>query len=182
MTILNFILGVILLVSGRKLYWFFTAVAGMLGGIYLSGVVLDAPSQGWQIAFAVIGAILGAILAVALQKLAIALAGFLAGGYGAIFLWQALGLADGKIEWVPFIIGGILGTVLVAIAFEYGLIALSAWAGATLISQQLDIGGWVGVAAFIGLLIAGVIIQAVGLVAERRKKQPAARPKEQEAK
>ena len=182
MTILYLILGVVLLIAGRKLYWFFTAAVGMVGGIYLGGVVLEAQNEGWQIAFAVIGAILGAILAVALQKLAIAVAGFLAGGFGAIFLWQALGFSSGNIEWVPFIIGGIIGTVLVAIAFEYGLIALTAWAGATLISQQLDIGGWVGVAAFTGLLIAGAVIQTVGLLSERKGRPPAESPQEQEAK
>jgi hypothetical protein len=172
MSILNYILGVILLMAGRKLYWFFTAAAGMVAGIYLGGVVLDAESQGWQIVFAVIGALLGAILAVGLQKLAIGLAGFIAAGYGTIYLWQTLGLPGGNVEWLPFVIGGIVGSILVGLAFEYGLIALTAWAGAALISQQLDISGWVGAAAFFGLIIAGVVTQAVALVAERRRKRP----------
>ena len=118
MDILYFILGVILLVAGRKLYWFFSAVAGMVAGLYIGGVVLDAQSQAWQIAFAVIGAILGAMLAVGLQKLAIGIAGFAAGGYGAVFLWQTLGLPGGSVEWVSFIVGGVIGSLLGGGAFE----------------------------------------------------------------
>ena len=173
MEILYFLLGAILLVAGRKLYWLFSAVVGMVAGLYLGGVVLDAQSQGWQIAFAVIGAVLGALLAVGLQKLAIGLAGFVAGGYGAVYLWGAIGLPEGGVEWLPFIIGGLLGSGLVVLVFEYGLIALSAWAGATLISQQLEIDGGIGVAVFAALLIAGAVIQMVSLVAERRRQRPA---------
>ena len=176
MSIMYYLIGVILLVAGRKLYWFFSAVAGMIAGLYLGAVVLDAGSQGWQIAFAVIGAILGAILAVGLQKLAIGLVGFVAGGYGALFLWQMLGLPDGRIELLPFILGGILAAVLVAVVFEYGLIALTSWGGATLISRELDLSGWLGAAVFFGLIIAGVVIQAVSLVAERKRERLQAEP------
>lgn len=176
MSIMYYLLGVILLVAGRKLYWFFSAVAGMIAGIYLGSVVLDASSQGWQIAFAVIGAVVGAVLAVGLQKLAIGLVGFVAGGYGATFLWQTLGLPDGRIELLPFILGGILASVLVVIAFEYGLIALTSWGGATLISRELDLNGWLGAAVFFGLIIAGVVIQSVAMVAERKRVQVKAEP------
>ena len=169
MDILYFILGVILLVAGRKLYWLFSAVAGMVAGLYIGGVVLDAQSQAWQIAFAVIGAILGAMLAVGLQKLAIGIAGFAAGGYGAVFLWQTLGMPGGSVEWVIFVIGGVIGSLLVGVAFEYALIGLTAWGGATLIGRQLDLDGWVGAAAFFGMLLAGIVIQGVALVADRRR-------------
>lgn len=171
MSILYYFLGVILLIAGRKMYWFFSAVAGMIAGIYLGGVVLDAESQGWQIAFAVIGAVLGAILAVGLQKLAIGIVGFIAGGYGSLFLWQTLGLPEGRVEWVPFIVGGVIAAVLVALAFEYGLIALTSWAGSTLISRELDLSGWLGGAVFFGLIVAGVVIQAVALIAERKRER-----------
>jgi MFS family permease len=171
MSILYYFFGVILLIAGRKLYWFFCAVAGMVVGIYLAGVVLDAESMGWQIAFAAIGAILGAILAVGLQKLAIGIVGFIAGGYGATFLWQTIGLPEGRIELLPFILGGILAAILVAVAFEYGLIALTSWAGATLISRELELTSWVGAAVFFGLIVAGVVIQAVSLVSDRKKER-----------
>jgi hypothetical protein len=169
MNILFFFLGIILLVSGRKLYWFFSAVAGMVAGLYIGGVVLDAQSVGWKIAFAVIGAIVGAILAVGLQKVAIGLAGFVAGGYGAIFLWHTLASTASNLDWIPFIIGGVIGAILVGLVFEYALIGLSTWAGATLIGMQLNLTGWVGVAAFFGLIIAGVMIQAVSMLADRKK-------------
>jgi len=181
MSILYYFFGVILLIAGRKLYWFFSAVAGMVAGIYLGGVVLDAENQAWQIAFAAIGAILGAILAVGLQKLAIGIVGFIAGGYGATFLWQMVGLPDGRIELLPFILGGIIAAVLVAVAFEYGLIALTSWAGATLISRELELTDWVGAAVFFGLIIAGVVIQAVSLVSDRKKERAKKVPAKPEA-
>jgi hypothetical protein len=169
MNILYFILGCVLLIAGRKLYWLLSAVAGMIAGIFLGNLLFNAQNQAWQIVIAIIGAVVGAALAVGLQKLAIAAAGFLAGGYGALFLWQTIGLPTGNIGWVPFIIGGVLGTILVVIAFEYALIAISAWAGATLVGQQLNLGGWIGVVAFAGLILAGVVIQSVTLVSDRHR-------------
>ena len=38
---------------------------------------------------------------------------------------------------LPFILGGIIAAVLVVLAFEYGLIILTSWGGATLISREL---------------------------------------------
>lgn len=179
MSILYYFVGAVLLVAGRKLYWFFTAAVGMIAGILLSGILLDAENMTWRTIFAVVGAVLGAILAVALQKIAIGIVGFVAGGLGAIFLWRILELPEeGRMLLLPFILGGIIAAVLVILAFEYGLIILTSWGGATLISrelsatsQEIDFNGWVGAAVLFGLLLAGVVIQAVALTAERKKER-----------
>jgi len=177
--ILYYFIGVILLVAGRKLYWFFTAAAGMIAGIVLSGILLDAENLIWRIIFAVIGAALGAFLAVFLQKLAIGIVGFVAGGLGITLLWRMLELPqEGKMLLIPFLLGGVLAAILVIWAFEYGLIILTSWGGATIISnelmntnKELDSTSWVGIAVFLGLLLAGVVIQAVVYTAERKNNQ-----------
>ena len=176
-SILYYLAGAILLIAGRKLYWFFIAVAGMIAGIALSSIFLDAENLTWRIIFAVLGAALGAILAVAIQKIAIGIVGFVAGALGATLLWRMLELPqEGRMLLIPIILGGILAAVLVLVAYEYGLIILSSWGGASLITQELektallDI-AWVGVAAFFALFITGVVIQVVGLTAEQKKER-----------
>lgn len=177
MSILYSAVGAILLVAGRKLYWFFIAVAGMIAGIVLSNIFLDAENLTWRIVFAVLGAVLGAILAIALQKIAIAVVGFIAGGLGATLLWRLLDMPqEGRMLLIPFIAGGIIAAVLVLVAYEYGLIILTSWGGASLITQELEKtalleSAWIGVAAFFGLLLIGVVIQAIGLSSEHKKKR-----------
>ena len=177
MSLLYYAVGAILLVSGRKLYWFFIAVAGMIAGIALSSLLLDAENLTWRIIFAVLGAALGAILAVAIQKIAIGIVGFVAGALGATLLWRMLELPqEGRMLLIPIILGGIVAAVLVLVAYEYGLIILSSWGGASLITQELektallDI-AWIGVAAFFALFLTGVVIQVVGLSAEQKKER-----------
>ena len=179
MSILYYLAGAIELAAGRKLYWFFIAVAGMIAGIVLSGIFFDAENLTWQIIFAVIGAALGAILAVALQKVAIGIVGFLTGALGAAVLWRMLGLPEeGKMLLIPLILGGIVAAVLVIVAFEYGLIILTSWGGASLISGELattiqahNTAIWAGPAVFLALLLAGVVIQSVALAGERKKEK-----------
>ena len=171
MSIMMIVLGIVLLTAGRKLYWLFTAVAGMVAGIYLGGVLFNAEGAGqfWMILIAILGAVVGAILAVALQKMAIALAGFLAGGYGAVYLWQLLNVDIGIVEWVLFVIGGLVGVGLVLGLFEFALIGLTSWAGATLIGQQFNMHGWFGTLVFLGLIFLGVIIQAATMSADKKR-------------
>ena len=177
MSILYYAVGAILLVAGRKLYWFFIAVAGMIAGIVLSNIFLDAENLTWRIIFAVLGAVLGAILAVAIQKIAIGIVGFVAGGLGATLLWRMLELPqEGRMLLIPFIVGGIVAAVLMLVIFDYSLIILTSWGGASLITQELEKTSlldmaWIGLAAFFALFIIGVVIQVIGLSSEHKKKR-----------
>ena len=168
MNLINLVLGIILLTTGKKLYWLFVGVIGFILGMGLATqLVLNPP---WLVYVVALGAgILGAILAHFLQHLAISLVGFLVGAYGASRLIGMLGITAESSTWMAFIIGGIVGLLLVSSAFNWSLYILSSWAGTTLVTQAIDLQGTVGTVVFFALFVLGMIIQ-VGLFRNQTKK------------
>jgi MFS family permease len=172
MNIINLVLGIVLLTTGKKLYWLFVAVVGFVIGLAFATqyVHLNPP---WLVYILALGVgVIGAILATFLQHLAIALVGFIVGGYGALYLTRLLGINAQPTNWMAFIIGGIVGLLLVASVFNWALYLLSSWAGATLVTEAIGLQAQLGLVLFFILFVLGMIIQA-GLFRERPKKQPA---------
>jgi hypothetical protein len=130
--LLEIVLGGVLLVLGRKLFWLFVAGVGFAVGMFVTPLLLPDAPQGVTLAVAVALAVLGAVLAITMQKIAIGLVGFIAGGLIAFWLLRALALDLGAIQWLVFIGGGILGALLLATLFDWGLILLSSLVGANL--------------------------------------------------
>jgi len=184
--LLNVILGIIVLTMGKKLYWLLVAVVGFVIGMALATqyIQLDPP---WLIYIVAIGAgIIGAVLGIFVQRFAIALVGFIVSGYGALYLVGLLGIKAEPFNWMAFIIGGIVGLLLVASVFDWALYILSAWAGATLVTRTLTEGvglnATLGVVLFFVLFVVGMIIQA-GIYREKPKPAPVEEiPVEQPAK
>ena len=82
------------------------------------------------------------ILATFLQKIAIAVAGFVAGGKLAVAVTGAFVSDAGELGsyWLIFIIGGIIGSILLLSLFDWALIFLSAIVGADLIVSPFPSG------------------------------------------
>jgi hypothetical protein len=173
--ILSIVLGVILLTTGKKLYWLFVGVVGFVVGLALATqfVELDPP---WLIYIVALGGgIVGAVLGMYAQKFAIALVGFIVGGFGAIYVAGLLGIKAEPFNWMAFIVGGIVGLLLVASIFDWALYILSAWAGSTLVTRTLTEGvgmnETLGLVLFFILFVVGIILQA-GLFMEKPKVKP----------
>jgi hypothetical protein len=62
-------------------------------------------------------------------------------------------------RWLFFVAGGIIGAVLVLAIFEFALIILSSVVGASMISQNFELSGWLLTAAFLLLVLVGILIQ-----------------------
>jgi hypothetical protein len=115
----------------------------------------------------VIGVIF-ALLAIFLQALVIGIAGFLIGGYILTVLASMIGMdAAGAMTWVIYILGGIIGLILVSILFDWALITLSSLAGASLVVQAFFPQGAAGGLIFLILFILGVVVQGSILRSER---------------
>ncbi len=180
MDIINLVLGVVLLTTGKKLYWLFVAIVGFVIGLALATqyVQLNPPWLVYVVALVV--GVIGAVVATFLQHLAIALVGFIAGGYGAMYIFGLLGKNPAPYNWMAFIIGGIIGLFLVASIFNWALYILSSWAGATLVTKAISLQqAKLGLILFFVLFVLGMIIQA-GLFRERPKQQIAAAPPQPE--
>jgi uncharacterized membrane protein YkvI len=78
-----------------------------------------------------------------------------------------LGLNQGAFSWLVYLIGGIIGVLLVIFLFDWAIITLSSLAGASLITQALPLPSGLGGIIFLGLVIIGVVIQGSTLQRER---------------
>jgi hypothetical protein len=153
---INLILGIGLLLFGRKLFWLFVATAGFFAGVEFASRVW----QGSETLTIVVGLVVGllfALLAMALKTLAISIAGFFLGGSALLSLASAFGIERGNL--VLYIIGGILGIIFISIFFDWALIIISSLAGASMIAQTLDVTQGVAGLVFIVLLLIGIFFQ-----------------------
>jgi hypothetical protein len=165
MSIINLLLGIVLLLLGRRLFWLFVGVAGFLVGIQIADRFV-ADTQG-KLLIAIAAGILGAVIAIFLKKAAITMAGFVVGGYIAVELLRAFALfpnalagIQGTPVSVPYIIGGILGAVLLLILFDWGLIVLSSLSGASLIAHSITFQRHAIPLLFVVLVVIGILVQA----------------------
>jgi hypothetical protein len=164
LTFINAILGAALLVAGRKLFWLFVGAAGFVTGFQLTTRFFQGP-EGIAITVGLVAGLLFAAVAIFLQTIAIGIAGFLAGGYVLLALTASLGLEIPT--WIIYIVGGIIGVILVTFLFDWAIITLSTLAGASLVVEafQLQHAGLI----FMILVLAGVIIQGTALRYEERR-------------
>jgi len=154
--IINLILGIGLLVAGRKLFWLFVAAAGFFAGVELSTRFFDGP-EGLSIVVGIVVGILFALLAMTLKSIAISIAGFFLGGAAFLALAGSLGIEQG--EFIIYIAGGIIGVIFLNVFFDWALIGISSFAGASMLVQTLALEMPISSLAFIVLLIAGIAIQ-----------------------
>jgi len=157
------LVGAALLLFGRKLFWLFVAVAGFVVGVEAARFMFPHQTEVFNLAVALALGVLGALLALFLQKFAIVIGGFIGGGYLAVALGAPLlGSAGLRYPgvWVCFLVGGILGAILLYIFFNWALIILSSMQGAHLILRGFAAPPHYFSILFLVLAIVGIIIQA----------------------
>ena len=168
------LLGVLLLLLGRRLFWLFVGAVGFVAGLRLSEHLLPGKPDDVVIVFSLVVGLIAAVLAVVLRRIALAAAGFLAGGYLLMQLLAAAGQAapgpTGDLApWVVFAVGGLIGAVLMNVLFDWTLIILSAVGGAALICECVhNVNGQIITAIFTALAILGVLAQA-GFIRRRER-------------
>ena len=154
--------GLLLLFFGKRLFWLAAALIAFLFGWQFFGN-FPIPDTFTIILAGVLG-IVFAWLAVKFVRIAAYIVGFLAGAVGLLFLVGVFGIEFNQL--LLALIGGALGLILVSAAFDWGLILITAWAGASAVSfglqkqEWLTISGTIETAIFFGLLILGVVWQA----------------------
>jgi NADH-quinone oxidoreductase subunit L len=100
----GFIVGILLLTLGRKLFWLFVGGSGFVVAFFLTGELLPGQPTWVFLLVALVAGLLGAWLAVRLQWLAVGVGGFLGGGYIAAVFVESLNLSLGGPEWLPVLL------------------------------------------------------------------------------
>ena len=167
-SLINVILGGALLLAGRKLFWLFVGAIGFVTGLQLADAFWQGP-EGLTIIFGLILGVLFALLAIFLQTIAIGIAGFFAGGYTLTALAGMFGMDTSGAFWIIYVIGGIIGLVVVIYLFDWAIITLSSLAGASLLVQAFvpQSGVGTGGVIFAILVIIGIVVQGSVLRSER---------------
>ncbi len=159
---LDVVFGGALLLAGRRLFWLFVGAIGFIIGVEISIRLFRGNELGTVLAGFGLGVLL-ALLAIFLESVAIAVAGFLGGGYAALSLADLVGLHTNAGLGIAFVVGGIIGLVLILALFDWALITISSLAGASMVVSGLQLQGSNAGTAFVVLLLAGVIIQGLAM-------------------
>jgi hypothetical protein len=173
MLLTKLVVGLAVLVLGRRLYWLFVGVAGFLAGLELGSWMLRDQPAWVALALGVILGLGGALLAVFFQYVAVGAAGFLVGAYGALRVLGQTGVPANAAVGLAVLVG-VLAAVLVILALDWALIVLSSLAGSALVTDALAPGPALGPLLFLGLAAAGVVVQA-SLLRRRPPPEPARR-------
>lgn len=179
-------LGAVLLLAGRRLFWFSLGLAGFAIGLAAMSYVDFPPSAPpWTpYAAAAVFGLLGFLLAIFVQRFVVGAVGFIAGGLAAIWLaatfeWPVelwltqLGLAPpvaGTWGWLLlFFIGGAALAALAGYLFEAALIVLSSLGGALLVVAVTDFDPQIDLVLLPALALLGMLAQAGTFGRSKRK-------------
>jgi hypothetical protein len=158
--ILSAVIGAAVLLFGRKLFWLCVAAIGFAAGATLASHIVGEPTPLLQLSFAILLGFIGALLALFLQKLAIGLVGFIAGGRFAVGLMATFVAQYASHYWLTFVIGGLIGTVLLLMLFDWALIFVSSLVGAHLLTSAISLPPTGEILLFSALVVFGVLVQA----------------------
>ena len=160
-TIVGVVIGVVILFFGRKLFWLCVAAVGFAVGVEIAPLLVNEASSLLALLIALVFGVLGALLALFLQKVAIAVLGFLAGGKLATAIAAAFFVHYAQYSTIIFVIGGLIGAILLVAVFGWALIIVSSFIGAYLIESAIVLPPTGSTLVFIGLAILGIFVQAV---------------------
>ena len=161
--IVGALIGAVILFFGRKLFWLCVAAVGFAAGVEIAPHLAHEPSPLLALTIALVFGLIGALLALFLQKIAIAVLGFLAGGKLAGAIAAAFFVHYARYSAIIFVIGGIIGAILLLVLFDWALIVLSSLIGAHLIQSAIVLPSSGSTIIFIGLAVLGIIVQAASM-------------------
>jgi len=160
--IVGVLIGIVILFFGRKLFWLCVAAVGFAVGVEIAPQLVHEPSSLLALVVALVFGLLGALLALFLQKVAIAVLGFLAGGKLVSAIAAAFFVHYAQYSTIIFVVGGIIGAILLLAVFDWALIIVSSFTAAYLIVYQsaIVLPSTGSTLVFVGLAIIGIIVQA----------------------
>src|SRR5262249_51855749 len=159
-TIVGVLIGIAILFFGRKLFWLCVAAWGFAVGVEIAPLLVNEASSLLALLIALAFGVLGALLALFVQKVAIAVLGFLAGGKIATAIAAAFFVHYAQYSTIIFVVGGLFGGILLVAGFGWALIVVSSFIGAYLIESAFTLPPTGSTLVFIGLAIVGMFVQA----------------------
>ena len=167
MNLVTLLVGVALVTLGRELFWLFVGGVGFAVGVTLASQFVVGQPEWIGLGIALVSGMLGAILALSMQRLAVLVAGFVGGGEATLRFLHVFHVHSPAAPWLAFLIGGLVGAVLLRLLFNWTLIGLSSVVGASLIVQAVHVHASYTAFLYAALVALGVLVQTGTL---RRKR------------
>lgn len=165
MLIVKGVIGAVLLFLGRELNFLFAGAMAFLIGQRLTPL-LPAQWPGWaDYAFMIGLGVVAALLTFTNERGGFALSGFLAGGYVMAEYYTPDLLV---IPIVPFLLGGVIGAVILGIFTEWALIVISSLIGGYYLTTMFRLAPIPRVLITAGLIIVGAVVQAIIMRAQKQ--------------
>lgn len=171
-TVASLVVGVGILLFGRALFWLVVGAAGFAAGAHVAASLWRGQPEWVVLAVALGLGALGALLALVWQVAAIALGGFLAGGYATVWALGLFGWASGGGVWLAVLAGAVAGAILVLLLLDWALIGLSSVTGAALLARLAPLPPLAVAGLFLILLAAGVAFQIRRLPSRKEDRAP----------
>ncbi|PID84802.1 MAG: hypothetical protein CSB13_11345 [Chloroflexi bacterium] len=137
-SIVPLLIGSTLLLFGGRYYWWVAGGVGFLFGTNMGSAPDGGVITSSALAMGIIFGFIAAVAAVLVTKLALGLSGFIVGGIFTVRLLELIGWNLGS-TMIAFVIGGVLGLLLVIASQDWALIFLSVLTGAGIVVNQLEL-------------------------------------------
>lgn len=158
MLVIRGIIGGIVLFLGRELNFLFAGAMAFLVAVRLTPMLPSQWPDWTEWAFMIGLGILAASLTFVDDRGGYIISGFLAGGYVAAEYYTPNMLV---IPVMPFILGGIVGALILGIFTEWALIVLSSLIGGYYLTTMFRLAQTPRVLITAGLIIIGAVVQAI---------------------
>jgi hypothetical protein len=171
--ITGILLGLILLLFGRKLFWFLIAAVGFYVGLLFATRYLDIGDDWHGILIGFCCGAAGVLILYAIQKIALSILGFLTGVFLTFNLIEHFHFT---FHWWLLVIGGIIGVIIAASFFQLALIVLSSLFGSFMVVREMPSESSVRSIIYILLAAMGFIVQYSMMKRKRDKKDKPPEP------
>ena len=158
MDVVRGVIAGVLLFLGRELNFLFAAAMAAFIGLRLTPLL---PSQwpGWaDFAFMGLLAVIAAVITLINPRVGYFLSGFLAGGYFLIEYFQP---GVPTFSWLLFLIGGVIGSLIIGIFTEWALMVVSCLVGAYYVTNLFTLSSTAEILVGSGLFIIGALTQVI---------------------
>ena len=163
--IIRGVIGGVLLFLGRELNFLFAgAMAGLIG--FRLTPILPAQWPWWaDIAFVITLAVIAALIVLINERLGYFVSGFLAGGFLLAEYYAPTLLT---LPLLPFVVGGVIGSLIIGLLTEWALILVSAGIGAAYVLNFFQLHPTAEILIGAGLFIVGALTQVVIMQAQKQ--------------
>lgn len=157
---IQIIVGIAMLLFGRKLFWFFVGAIGFISATTWAVENMSGQPEWMIVVIGLVAGLVGALLAIFLRTVGIGIAGFLTGGFLTSTLMYALGFSGSRLGGIFYLVGGIIGLVLFYGLFDWALILLSSASGAFILARHLPVPDRFYWLVLIVIAVVGIGVQA----------------------